>query len=277
VLTRIWMLRAAVVAVALLLAGVPALAQEAPNSSADGATANQSDDSGTALDQSAQPAADPTPSATPDVDTQAVIAQWGSAPEMGHDADQAVARRWLREQQAYRARWDIPGVSRDLYLDWEATNALHSYLNEPPEPQPAGLTKPSAVQQSPESNHGIKGDQWYWNVSDDLWQAWLDSFQNQAPGAWLADHPDEPFFTRANYMQVKEWRNKPFDRFRLVGVAGRVDTSKAPIGLLPFDQQTLEQLAPGSLQAYQPVNYATSLVAIVAYDPWINPNGSMRP
>ncbi len=80
-LMRIWMLRAAVVAMALLLAGVPASAQEAPNTSADGVTPDQSDNSGTALDQSAQPAADAT--STPNVDTQAVIAQWGPATRGG--------------------------------------------------------------------------------------------------------------------------------------------------------------------------------------------------
>lgn len=274
-LTRQWMGRM-VVALALLLAVLPASAQELPDSSSAAVVTDQSDDSGgTTSDQSPPSSADATPTAA--VDPQAVITQWGPAPATGYDSDQAVARRWLREQQAERARWGIPSVSRDPYLDWEAANALHTYLNEPLDPQPPGLTKPKAAQQGPESDRGVRTDQWYWTVPDDLWLAWLDTFQNRVPDAWTAVHSNEPWFTRERYLRLEEWRRQRFDRFRLVGVAGRIDNSKPPAPLLPFDQQTLEQLAPGSMQVYQPVNYSDSLVAVVAYDPWINPNGTIRP
>ncbi len=263
----------AVAALALLLAVAPVFAQEAPDAGSAGtALSDQADDgSGSGSDQGA-----PTPGPQVDVDTQAVIAQWGPAPEMGHDADQAIARRWLREQQAYRDRWGIPGVSRDPYLDWEAANELHTFLDEPLEPPPSGLVKPKAALQSPESNQVVRQHNAYWNVPDDLWQGWLDSWQNRVPAGWTAARPDEPFFTRDNYLKAQVWRGTPFDRFRLFGVAGRVNVANPPVPLLPFEQETLERLAPGSVETYQPVNYQDSLVAVVAYDPWMNSNGSLR-
>ncbi len=263
----------AVAALALLLTAAPVFAQEAPDAGSAGtALSNQADDgSGSTSDQGA-----PTPGPQVDVDTQAVIAQWGPAPEMGHDADQAIARRWLRDQQAYRDRWGIPGVSRDPYLDWEASNALHDFLGEPLDPPPAGLAKPEAALQSPESNQQVRQHESYWPVPDDLWQAWRDSQENKVPAGWAEAFPNQPYFSRETYLKAQVWRGTPFDRFRLFGVAGRVNVTNSPVPLMPFHQETLERLAPGSVEAYQPVNYQDSLVAVVAYDPWMNPNGSLR-
>jgi hypothetical protein len=196
---------------------------------------------------------------------------------MGHDADLAIARRWLRDQQAYRDRWGIPGVSRDPYLDWEAANELHSFLGEPLEPRPANLTKPQAAVQSPEAQDMVRQHEDYWPVSDDLWQAWRDSQENHVPAGWNDAFPNQPYFSRDTYLNAQVWRGKPFDRFRLFGVAGHVNTTDPPVALLYGPLQTLEQLAPGSVEAYQPVDYKNSLIAIVAYDPWLNPDGSLRP
>jgi len=272
-LRRALMLR--VVAVLVLLVAVPPVfAQGVPDAGRAGVTPyDQTDDvAGSGSDQN-PPTTDPQVG----VDTQAVIAQWGPAPEMGRDADLAIARRWLRDQQGYRDRWGIAGVSRDPYLDWEAANELHGFLGEPPEPLPAGLMKPQAAVQSVESNQQVRQHESYWPVSDDLWQAWLDSWENRVPAGWTAARPDEPFYTRDNYMKAQVWRGTLFDRFRLFGVAGRVNTANPPVPLMYGPLQTLERLAPGSSDAYQPVDYKGSLVAVVAYDPWMNPNGSLRP
>jgi len=272
-LRRALMLRLVAV-LALLVAVPPAFAQGVPDGGSTGvAPYDQTDDvAGSGSDQN-PPTTDPQVG----VDAQAVIAQWGPAPEMGRDADLAIARRWLRDQQGYRDRWGIAGVSRDPYLDWEAANELHGFLGEPPEPLPAGLMKPQAAVQSVESNQQVRQHESYWPVSDDLWQAWLDSWENRVPAGWTAARPDEPFYTRDNYMKAQVWRGTLFDRFRLFGVAGRVNTANPPVPLMYGPLQTLERLAPGSSDAYQPVDYKGSLVAVVAYDPWMNPNGSLRP
>ena len=69
-----------------------------------------------------------------------------------------------------------------------------------------------------------------------------------------------------------------FDRYRLVGIAGRVNTSQAaPTALLSGEQSALEQIAPGSGDAYQPVAYGDNAVAVVGYDPWISADGRTRP
>ncbi len=274
-LTREWMARV-VVALALLLTVVPASAQESPDSSSAAAVADQSDDSGgTTSDQSPPSSADATPPAA--VDPQAVVAQWGPAPTMGADADQAVARRWFQDQNTKRARWGVPTANRDPYLDWEAQNALRAYLNQPALPLPNGLSKPSAAAQSPQSDRAVHVEPQFWTVSDSLWQAWLNTFEARIPLDWQLERPDEPFFTREAYLQVQEWRRQRFDRYRLLGVAGSVVNNQQPQVLPESDKTQLEQIAPGSVAAYQPQEYENSLVAVVGYDPWINQDGSLRP
>jgi hypothetical protein len=257
------MLRGVVVLLALLLAMPVVLAQDASDDSAAAGAADQTDGSAPSSDQGA-PAA---------VDVQAVSAQWGQAPAPGKDADAALARRWLK---------NVQDVSRDPYLDWLAANKLHSYLHEPQEPKPSDLKPSAAVTQSPLSNDGIALGVQYWTVPDTLWQAEEDKTAsddnlNGDPPGWADAHPGQPFFTFENYMKTKEWQRAPYDRFRLFGVAGHVDTSGPSTVLDLASGYTLEEVAPGSVAAYQPVIYMNGIVAVVAYDPWVNPDGSLRP
>ena len=168
------------VVVALWLGALPAFAQDAP----DPATTDQ----GQGQDELA-PALDATP--TPTADAAAVIAQWGPAPAIGSDADQAVARRWFRDQNAIRARWGVPTAMRDPYLDWQAENLVRSSLGQAALPQPGGLVIPTAVAQSQQSDRGVRSATEFWTIGDDLWQAHLDSIATDSLAFWQADHPGE--------------------------------------------------------------------------------------
>jgi len=271
--------------IVLVLAVWPTFAQEAPDPATEDQAQTQSVDQGQGDQDQGAPAVDdtssapsPTPAPAP-ADAAAVIAQWGAAPSIGPDADKAVAQRWFREQNAMRARWGVPTAMRDPYLDWQAENLLRERLGEPQLPQPPGLTWPSAAAQSPQSDKAILSQTEFWTVSDDLWQAWLDTIEGQAPAEWAEERPSEPWFSRENYLQLFKIRKTPrFDRYRLIGVAGRVNTgNSSPADLLSGHQDQLEQLAPGAAMAYEPVVYLDNLVAVVGYDPWINPDGSLRP
>jgi hypothetical protein len=265
--------------IALMLFVSPVLAQDAPN----GSDTDQSQQlQGQSQDQTS-PAADDTNSATPvstpaPADAAAVIAQWGAAPSIGPDADSALAQRWFREQNTMRSRWGVPTAMRDPYLDWQAQNLLLAHLGEPQLPQPPGVTPPAAIRTS-QTDQGILTETQFWTISDDLWQAWLDSIESQPPAGWSDERPGEPWFTEDNYLQLFKMQQVPrFDRFRLLGVAGRVDSSGSPPTSLPTGhQRQLDGLAPGSVAAYEPVVYADNLVAVVGYDAWINPDGSLRP
>ena len=50
-----------------------------------------------------------------------------------------------------------------------------------------------------------------------------------------------------------------------------------PMAVPSAAQGKLEQIAPGSVAAYQPVIYPDNLVAVVGYDPWVTPDGTLRP
>ncbi len=277
------------VAIAVLVgsAALPVAAQDNPDPTAQGqdpaqvgdSAAPTADDTGMAPAQPADPAADsPAPPAPPAPDPSAVIAQWGAAPTIGPAADQAVAQRWFRDQNAQRARWGVPTATRDPYLDWEAENLLRSSLGQSPLPQPPGLSKPAVALRSSQSDQAIVSQPQFWTTSDDLWQAWNDSIEGQPPAGWADERPGEPWFTRENYLQLFKLRQMPrFDRYRLIGVAGRVNTNHdVPTELLSGHKDQLEAIAPGSIAAYQPVVYSGNLVAVVGYDPWINPDGTLR-
>jgi len=139
------------------------------------------------------------------------------------------------------------------------------------------LTWPSAAAQSPQSDQAILSQTEFWTISDDLWQAWLDSINAKAITFWQENHPGESYYSRDVYLRIEQWRDVKFDRYRLMGIAGRVDATSGPPGDLLGNKDELEQIAPGSVAAYQPVFYPDNLVAVVGYDPWINPDGSVRP
>jgi len=68
-----------------------------------------------------------------------------------------------------------------------------------------------------------------------------------------------------------------FDRYRLMGLAGRANTNNRPPTELSWSgKDQLETIAPGSVGTYQPLVYSDNLIAVVGYDPWINPDGSLR-
>jgi hypothetical protein len=275
--------RLLVLVVVTAVIAVPVSAQDTPDSSsvdqaqtqgldpAQGEAPAATDDTGTASLPATEP---PAP-----VDPAAVIAQWGSAPTIGPEADQAVAQRWFREQNTERARWGVPTAARDPYLDWQAENLLRSQLGQSPAPQPQGVSKPAAAQQSSQSDQAALSQPEFWTISDDLWQAWLDSIQGQPPEGWAEARPGEPWFTRENYLQLFKLKQMPrFDRYRLIGVAGRVNTFGGPANeLLSGHRDQLEQIAPGAVAAYEPLVYSGNLVAVVGYDPWINSDGTIRP
>lgn len=266
--------------ITLLFAVSPVLAQDAPDTSpTDQAQQTQGQDQ----DQSAPPP-DDTSSATPvptpvSADVAAVIAQWGPAPEVGIDSDRAVAQRWFRDQNTVRARWGVPTATRDQYLDWQAENILRSQLGEPQLPQPQGVTRPATVAQNSQSDQAVLSEPEFWTVSDDLWQARLDSVQGHPSEFWQEDHPGEQWFTVDRYIRLFKLQQMPrFDRYRLIGAAGRVDTSGSPATAIQVGQaDALEAIAPGSITAYSPLSYPDNVVAVVGYDPWLNPNGTIRP
>jgi hypothetical protein len=268
-------------AVMLAVIAQPVFAQDSAGSSA----IEQSQTQTTDQDQGAPPADSPSIAPTPEasqmgpVDPTAVIAQWGPSPAIGPDADQAVAVRWFREQNAQRARWGVPTATRDPYLDWQAENLLRDKLGQAPLPQPEGLSAPLAARQSPQSDQAVMSQPEFWTVSNDLWQAWLDGIEGEPPAGWSDARPGEPWFTRDNYLQLFKIKKTPqFDRFRLVGVSGRVNvTGGSASALLSGHVDQLEAIAPGAAAAYQPLVYPDNLVAVVGYDPWINSDGSLRP
>jgi hypothetical protein len=173
----------------------------------------------------------------------------------------------------------VPTAARDPYLDWQAENLLRSQLGQPPAPQPQGLSKPAAAQQSSQSDQAALSQPEFWTISDELWQAWLDTFESQPPDGWAGERPGEPWFTRENYLLLFRVKRTPrFDKYRLIGVAGRVNTGTAPMAdLLSGEAEGVERIAPGALAAYQPHVYSDNFVAVVGYDPWINSDGSVRP
>lgn len=218
-----------------------------------------------------------TPTATPTPDPATVIAQWGPAPSIGADADLAVAVRWFRDQNATRAHWGVPTATQDPYLDWEAENLMRSRLGQPSLAPPQGLTKPPAAVRSSQTDRAVLSQPQFWTISDDLWLAWLEQGHAQTIAFWQGNHPDENWYTPERYFRIEEWRQEKFDRYRLLGIAGRVNMgNSAAADLLPGHKDELEQLAPGSVATYQPLVYSGNGVAVVAYDPWINPDGSLR-
>ena len=63
-----------------------------------------------------------------------------------------------------------------------------------------------------------------------------------------------------------------------MGVVGHVDLTQTPTSLTPSLLEYLDEIAAGSAEAYQPiVEYDDSPVAVVAYDPWINTDGTLLP
>jgi hypothetical protein len=185
--------------IALMLATSPVLAQNAPDSSATDQPQGQTQDQ----DQSAPPADDtgsetlaPTPVPA---DGATVIAQWGAAPAIGPDADKALTQRWFREQNTMRARWGVPTATRDPYLDWQAENLIREHLGQPQLAQPQGLNRPAAMTNT-QMDQAILSEPEFWTVSDDLWQAWLDTFEAQPPDGWSDARPGEPWFSRENYL-----------------------------------------------------------------------------
>jgi hypothetical protein len=257
-----WLLASAVLAMAAL----PAFAQDIP----DTAATDQSEDQ-------APPSANDTGATPTPTDPTTVIAQWGPAPNIGPDADRAVAQRWFRDQNTLRGYWGVPIAARDPYLDWEAENLLRSRLGQPLLPQSQAVNKPPAALRSPQTDQAILSQPEFWTVSDDLWLAWLDAGRMPAIAFWEDSHPGEKWYTPDGYFRIEVWRQERFDRYRLMGIAGRVNTSgSAPTELPPGNKRELEQVAPGSVAAYQPMVYPDNLVAVVGYDPWINPDGSLR-
>ena len=262
------------VVVALWLGALPAFAQDAP----DPATIDQ----GQGQDELA-PALGATP--TPTADAAAVIAQWGPVPAIGSDADQAVAGRWFRKQNDERAKWGVPTATRDPYLDWAAENLMRSTLGQPLLPQPAGVVKSAVIAASPRSDQTVLGgaEPEFWTVSDDLWVAWREGSLAQpmaeAMALWEADHPGEPYYSPDGYLRLFKLRQTPrFDPYRVIGVAGRVNPNNStPIAVPSAAQGKLEQIAPGSVAAYQPVIYPDNLIAVVGYDPWLTSDGTLRP
>jgi hypothetical protein len=268
------------VGIALLLVVAPVLAQDAPDTSATGQSQQAQ-----AQDQGQNPSADNTDSATPvstatpgPADAAAVIAQWGTAQSIGPDADTAVAERWFRDQNAVRARWGVPTAMRDSYLNWQAENILRSQLGEPQLPQPQGVTKPAVAAQSAQTDQAVLSEPEFWTVSDDLWQARLDGIQGHPSEFWQEDHPGEQWFTIDRYIRLFKLQQMPrFDRYRLIGVSGRVDTSGSAGAAIPAGEaDALETIAPGAMAAYNPLSYPDNVVAVVGYDPWLNADGSMR-
>lgn len=268
---KVLAIRAVTLAIVIMLGVSNAVAQGVPARSTADQTESQATDEGQDQDQGAPPA--PAPA-----DPAAVIAQWGPAPAIGPEADKAAADRWFREQNVMRARWGVPTATRDPYLDWMAENRLRDHLGQPQLPRPQGLTPPAVVQRS-QSDQGIVAESEFWTVSDDLWQAWLDSFESQPPSDWESERPGVPWFSIDNYLSLFKLQKTPrFDRFRLVGAAGRVNTSSSqPAALLSGESRELEAIAPGSITAYEPLVYPDNLVAVVGSDPWINADGSFRP
>jgi len=266
--------------ISLMLAVSPVFAQDAPDASGTDQsqpTQGQSQDQSVpTLDNTSSPT--PVPTAVP-ADVAAVIAQWGPAPEAGIDSDKAVAQRWFRDQNTVRARWGVPTATRDQYLDWQAENILRSQLGEPELPQPQGVTKPATLAQNSQSDQAVLSEPEFWTVSDDLWQARLDSVQGHPSEFWQEDHPGEQWFTVDRYIRLFKLQQMPrFGRYRLIGAAGRVDTSGSPAKAIQVGQaDALEAIAPGSVAAYSPLSYPDNLVAVVGYDPWLNPDGTMRP
>jgi hypothetical protein len=173
----------------------------------------------------------------------------------------------------------VPTAARDPYLDWQAENLLRSQLGQPPAPQPQGLSRPAAAQQSSQSDQAALSQPEFWTISDDLWQAWLDTIEGHPSEFWQEDHPGEDWFTRDRYLRLFILHQMPrFDRFRSIGVAGRVNTTNTPPSrLLSGHTDQLELIAPGAVSAYEPLVYPDNLVAVVGYDPWINSDGSIRP
>jgi hypothetical protein len=210
-------------------------------------------------------------------DPAAVIAQWGPAPSIGSDADRAVAERWFREQNTLRSNWGVPTATRDPYLDWEAENLLRGRLGQSPLEPPQGLTKPLAAMRSSQRDQAVLSEPQFWTISDDLWLAWLGQIQSRANAFWQENHPGEPYYSRDVYLSIEQWKDVKFDRYRLMGIAGRVNAlDGAPTDLLSGNKNQLERIASGSVEAYEPLVYPDNFVAVVGYDPWINPNGSLR-
>jgi hypothetical protein len=223
------------------------------------------------------PVATEEPGSPPPSGVLDVIGQWGTAPTIGADADEALARRWFRNQNAARGRWAVPTAQRDPYLDWQAENALRGSLGEPLLPAPPGVSAPGAG--TSQREQGLLSESEFWTVSDDLWQAWLDSFQIGPSEYWQESHPGEVWYTRERYLKLFVLGQMPrFDRYRILGVAGRVDSKNlGPAPLLPGNEAELEAVAPGSVGAYLPVRYAGNIVAVVGMDPWISADGTLRP
>ena len=135
------------------------------------------------------------------------------------------------------------------------------------------------VNQSPASDQAVLSQPEFWTVSDDLWQARLDSIQDHPSQFWQEDHPGEQWFTVDRYIRLFKLKQTPrFDRYRLIGVSGRVDTTQSPaVAVVPAQADELEAIAPGAIAAYGPDVYPDNVVAVVGYDPWINSDGTMRP
>ena len=266
--------RCALALLVVQLTALPVLAQEAP----DGSVATDGGDQSTVVsDEPSGPDQTATPTPIAAVDTAVVIAKWGPSPQSGADFNRAAAQRWFRDQNSKRARWGVPTANRDPYLDWVAENLLRDYLGEPRIDQPTGLKQPDVTART-QTDSGIRSDPEFWTVSDDLWQSWLDSVDAETLTTLDADNSGGPLYTKQNYLQLQKLGQTPrFDRFRLMGVAGRVDANQAPTPLLSGHKQELESIAPGSVAAYQPAVYQDPVVAVVGYDPWINADGTTLP
>jgi hypothetical protein len=162
---------------------------------------------------------------------------------------------------------------------------MRSTLGQPQLPQPEGVLKPALIASSTRSDQTVLGgvEPEFWTVSDDLWAAWRESSLAQpmaeAMALWEADHPGEPYYSPDGYLRLFKLRQTPrFDPYRVIGVAGRVNVNNSAAMPVPSTALgKLEELAPGSVAAYEPVIYPDNLIAVVGYDPWVTPDGTLRP
>lgn len=237
--------RCALALLVVQLTALPVLAQEAPDASVATDGGDQSTVADPTSGQSPAPDQAAAPTRSSNIDVGAVIAKWGPAPKTGNEFNTALAQRWFRNQNQERSRWGVPTSSRDPYLDWTAENLLRDYLGEAHVDLPPGVNKPVAMRTQTDS--GVRAEPVLWTVSDDLWQSVRDQTASDFLSQWEADNPGSQWYTKDSYIQLhKQGKTPHFDRFRLMGVAGRVNTAQPAKQLLSGEDTELEAIAPGA-------------------------------